>query len=34
MQVRQGIVLVGDTYCGKSTSIEALKCQINKQYLP
>jgi hypothetical protein len=34
MQVRQGIVLVGDTYCGKSTAIEALKSQINANLLP
>jgi hypothetical protein len=34
LQSRQGIMLVGDTYCGKSTSIEAVKCSINNQYMP
>jgi len=33
-QVRQGIVLVGDTYCGKTSTIKALKGIINSRLRP
>jgi uridine kinase len=34
MQVRQGIVLVGDTFAGKSCAINALKGLLNDKLLP
>jgi len=33
-QVRQGIVLVGDTFTGKSTAINALKGLLNDKLTP